>query len=42
LNTCIYTMLAKSRQYNIMVMHIKRMTTVKRSTRKNQFLTAHA
>jgi hypothetical protein len=41
LNTCIYTMLAKPRWYNIMVLHIKRMTAVKRRACENQFLTAH-
>jgi hypothetical protein len=41
LNTDIFTMLAKPRWYNIIVLHIKRMTDVKRSTSKNQFLTAH-
>jgi hypothetical protein len=35
LNTCIFTMLAKLMQYNIMVMHIKRMTVVKRRACKN-------
>jgi hypothetical protein len=41
LNTDIFTMLVKSMWYNIMVLHIKRMTAVKRSTCENQFLTAH-
>jgi hypothetical protein len=41
LNTCIFTMLAKPRWYNIMVLHIKRMTAVKRRACENQFLTAH-
>jgi hypothetical protein len=35
LNTCIFTILAKLMQYNIMVMHIKRMTAVKRRACKN-------
>jgi hypothetical protein len=41
LNTCIFTMLAKQRWYNIIVLHIKRMTTVKKSACENQFLTTH-
>jgi hypothetical protein len=35
LNTYIFTMLAKPRQYNIMVLHIKKMTAVKRRASKN-------
>jgi hypothetical protein len=35
LNTGIFTMLAKLRRYNIMVLHIKRMTAVKRSICEN-------
>jgi hypothetical protein len=35
LNTGIFTMLAKLRWYNIMVLHIKRMTAVKRSICEN-------
>jgi hypothetical protein len=41
LNTGIFTMLAKPRWYNIMVLHIKRMSAMKRSACENQFLTAH-
>jgi DNA topoisomerase VI subunit B len=41
LNTYIFTMLAKPRQYNIMVLHIKKMIAVKRRASKNQFLTTH-
>jgi hypothetical protein len=41
LNTSIFTMLVKPRWYNIMVLHIKMMTVVKRSACKNQFLTQH-
>jgi hypothetical protein len=41
LNTSMFTMLAKPRWYNIMILHIKRMTAVKRRACKNQFLTSH-
>jgi hypothetical protein len=40
LNTGIFTMLAKPRRYNIMVLHIKRMNAANRRASKNQFLIA--
>jgi hypothetical protein len=41
LNTGIFTILTKPMRYNIMVLHIKMMSAVKRSACKNQFLTTH-
>jgi hypothetical protein len=41
LNTGIFTMLAKQRRYNVMVLHIKWMTAVERRACKNKFLTTH-
>jgi hypothetical protein len=41
LNTSIFTMLAKLRRYNIMLLHIKRMAAVKRRACENQFLISH-
>jgi hypothetical protein len=41
LNTYIITMLAKLRQYHIILLHIKRMPSMKSRACKNQFLTSH-